>query len=107
MCLCGLIVFKAKILPVYFMKTIKACVMLCCLMISYKVIACDICGSYMGITPYDNKSSISFCIATVYLMATETINNKVNFSQNQLTERCMVAKKILCSLSIVTIQKRF
>lgn len=60
MCLCGLIVFKAKILPVYFMKTIKACVMLCCLMISYKAIACDICGSYMGITPYDNKSSISF-----------------------------------------------
>lgn len=43
-----------------FMKTIKALVVLSCLMISLKTIACDICGSYMGITPYDNKSSLSF-----------------------------------------------
>lgn len=42
------------------MKTIKAFIVLSCLMISLKTIACDICGSYMGITPYDNKSSISF-----------------------------------------------
>jgi len=26
----------------------------------FEVKACDICGNYMGITPYDNKSSISF-----------------------------------------------
>jgi hypothetical protein len=42
------------------MKTIKVIILLCCLIISLKSIACDICGSYMGITPYDNKSSISF-----------------------------------------------
>ena len=45
---------------IIFMKTIKALVVLSFLMISLKTIACDICGSYMGITPYDNKSSISF-----------------------------------------------
>lgn len=42
------------------MKKIKAYIMLCCLMFSLSSFACDICGSYMGITPYDNKSSISF-----------------------------------------------
>ena len=35
---------------------IVSCLWLLCI----DVIACDICGNYMGITPYDNKSSISF-----------------------------------------------
>lgn len=42
------------------MKKIIVLTALCCLMFSLNIIACDICGSYMGITPYDNKSSISF-----------------------------------------------
>ncbi len=42
------------------MYKIKAHIVFCCLLISLNAIACDICGSYMGITPYDNKSSISF-----------------------------------------------
>jgi hypothetical protein len=29
-------------------------------LLGIKTFACDICGNYMGITPYDNKSSISF-----------------------------------------------
>lgn len=32
----------------------------CCLLMAFNSLACDICGNYMGITPYDNKSSISF-----------------------------------------------
>jgi hypothetical protein len=42
------------------MKKTQTLIVLCCLLISFKSSACDICGSYMGITPYDNKSSISF-----------------------------------------------
>ncbi|MES2515707.1 MAG: hypothetical protein V4580_16245 [Bacteroidota bacterium] len=42
------------------MKKTKALFVVCCLMLSLNALACDICGSYMGITPYDNKSSISF-----------------------------------------------
>ena len=30
------------------------------IILSLQTIACDFCGNYMGITPYDNKSSISF-----------------------------------------------
>ncbi|HRG00368.1 MAG TPA: transporter [Bacteroidia bacterium] len=35
-------------------------VMACVLLMSLHSFACDICGNYMGITPYDNKNSISF-----------------------------------------------
>ena len=42
------------------MKKTKALFVLCCLLITFNSLACDICGSYMGITPYDNKSTISF-----------------------------------------------
>lgn len=42
------------------MKNKKALAVLCLFVISINSFACDICGSYMGITPYDNKSSISF-----------------------------------------------
>lgn len=42
------------------MKKTKTLFVLCCLLITLNSLACDICGSYMGITPYDNKSSISF-----------------------------------------------
>ena len=42
------------------MKKIKTLVVFCLFMYSFNSLACDICGSYMGITPYDNKSSISF-----------------------------------------------
>ena len=42
------------------MKKTKALLVLNWLMFSASVSACDICGNYMGVTPYDNKSSISF-----------------------------------------------
>jgi hypothetical protein len=42
------------------MKELKRLLVLCCLVHSCNIVACDICGNYMGITPYDNKSSISF-----------------------------------------------
>lgn len=43
------------------MKTLKAFYVLFMILLSYSFsFACDICGNYMGITPYDNKSSISF-----------------------------------------------
>ena len=42
------------------MKKIQTLIVLCCLLNSYNSWACDICGNYMGITPYDNRSSISF-----------------------------------------------
>ena len=42
------------------MKNLKAIYLLVLLVISSLIFACDICGNYMGITPYDNKSSISF-----------------------------------------------
>ena len=42
------------------MNKSKALMLLCCLVFSFNIEACDICGSYMGITPYDNKNSISF-----------------------------------------------
>ncbi|MES2761940.1 MAG: hypothetical protein V4677_07035 [Bacteroidota bacterium] len=42
------------------MKKTKTLIVVYCLLITFKSLACDICGSYMGITPYDNKSSISF-----------------------------------------------
>jgi hypothetical protein len=42
------------------MKKLQTLSVLCCLVIALNSFACDICGSYMGITPYDNNSSISF-----------------------------------------------
>ena len=43
------------------MKNQKAFYALFIILFSYSFsFACDICGNYMGITPYDNKSSISF-----------------------------------------------
>ena len=42
------------------MKKTIALYLLCCVMYSLNSVACDICGNYMGITPYDNRSSISF-----------------------------------------------
>ena len=42
------------------MNKLKVLIMLCCLLFTFNSVACDICGSYMGITPYDNKNSISF-----------------------------------------------
>ena len=42
------------------MKKLKAYIVLCFTTFSISLLACDICGNYMGITPYDNKSSISF-----------------------------------------------
>ena len=41
------------------MKKTNTLFVLCCLFIRFNALACDICGNYMGITPYDNKSSIS------------------------------------------------
>lgn len=38
----------------------KAIMMLCCMAISFSAISCDICGNFMGITPYNNRNSISF-----------------------------------------------
>lgn len=42
------------------MKKIKVILFSCFFMFSISSFACDICGNYMGITPYDNKNSISF-----------------------------------------------
>jgi hypothetical protein len=43
------------------MKNLKVLYVLYIVISSYSLsFACDICGNYMGITPYDNKSSISF-----------------------------------------------
>ena len=43
------------------MKNLKAFYVLC-IILSFRSLsfACDVCGNYMGITPYDNKSSVSF-----------------------------------------------
>lgn len=38
----------------------KTLFVLCFCVVYVSVKACDICGNYMGITPYDNKHSISF-----------------------------------------------
>lgn len=42
------------------MCTFKKAITFCLFIVSYSVMACDICGLYMGITPYDHKNSISF-----------------------------------------------
>ena len=42
------------------MIKIKTYFIFCFTLFYLNAIACDICGNYMGITPYDNKSSISF-----------------------------------------------
>lgn len=42
------------------MKKIKVLSTLYFLFFYLPLLACDVCGNYMGITPYDNKSSISF-----------------------------------------------
>lgn len=42
------------------MKNLKVQFVLSIIALSLNSLACDICGNYMGITPYDNKSSISF-----------------------------------------------
>lgn len=38
----------------------KAMYLLSFLCVYFNTIACDVCGNYLGITPYDNKNSISF-----------------------------------------------
>lgn len=42
------------------MKGLKIFFILLSITVTSNLFACDICGNYMGITPYDNKSSISF-----------------------------------------------
>ena len=42
------------------MKRIKTLGTFCLLVISLSSFSCDICGSYMGITPYNSKNTISF-----------------------------------------------
>lgn len=41
------------------MKSFSALCVIYVLVGHIKLMACDVCGNYMGITPYDNKSSIS------------------------------------------------
>lgn len=42
------------------MATIKKTILLFFICLLQSSLACDVCGNYMGITPYNNKNSISF-----------------------------------------------
>lgn len=44
----------------FIMNGLKSFFIMLCIVVTSKFFACDICGNYMGITPYDNKNSISF-----------------------------------------------
>lgn len=59
-------------------------VMTCILWMSLHSIACDICGNYMGITPYDNKNSISFLHRYRVFNGYRDYQSHSQFFQNQL-----------------------
>ncbi len=42
------------------MRKTKLLAFCCFLSVSYASLACDICGNFMGVTPYNNRNSISF-----------------------------------------------
>jgi len=42
------------------MKNTKSIIASFCLLLSYASVACDICGNFIGVTPYNNRNNISF-----------------------------------------------